>query len=117
MKLAVAMLVGSLDPGKTKRHVQFGIVWPLRSAYSSIYHASKEHLLVGAFLVLTGGSRKLITITCPSNGFWFDRFMVGYYKQVGQMLVQDLAILIEVILLAVQAYLEELWLEYGLHRN
>jgi len=34
--------------------------------------------------------------------------MVGYYKQVGQLLVQDLAILIEV-LLAVQHYLEEQW--------
>jgi hypothetical protein len=106
MKLAVAMLVRSLDPGKTERYVQFGTVRPLWSAYANIYHASKEHL-VGAS-VLTGGSRKLITTTCPSNGFWFDRFMVGYYKRVGQMLVQDLAISIEVIL-AVQEYLEEQW--------
>jgi hypothetical protein len=34
--------------------------------------------------------------------------MVGYYKRVGQMLVQYLAISIEV-LLAVQEYLETQW--------
>jgi hypothetical protein len=106
MKLAVAMLVRSLDPGKTEQYVQFGTVRTLRSAYSNMYHASKEHL--GGVSVLTGGSRKLVTTNCPSNGFWFDRFMVGYYKRVGQLLVQDMAIAIEVIL-AVQDYLEAQW--------
>jgi hypothetical protein len=106
MKLAVAMLVRSLDPGKTEQYVQFGTVRTLRSAYSNMYHASKEHL--GGVSVLTGGSRKLVTTNCPSNGFWFDRFMVGYYKRVGQLLVQDMAISIEVIL-AVQDYLEAQW--------
>jgi hypothetical protein len=50
----------------------------------------------------------MVTTICLSNGFWFDRFMVGYYKRVGQMLVQYLAISIEV-LLAVQEYLETQW--------
>ena len=58
--------------------------------------------------MLTGGSRKLVTSNCPSNGFWFDRFMVGYYKRVGQLLVQDMAVSIEVML-AVQEYLETQW--------
>jgi hypothetical protein len=106
MKLAVVMLERSLNLGKHKKLVQFSTVQTLRSAYSNIHHASKAHL--GGVSVLTGGSRKLITTNCPSNGFWFDRFMVGYYKRVGQLLVQDLAILIEV-LLAVQQYLEEQW--------
>ena len=106
MKLAVALLVRSLDPGKTEQYVQFGTVRSLRSAYSNMFHASKEHL--GGVSVLTGGSRKLVTTTCPANGFWFERFMVGYYKRVGQLLVQDLAISIEV-LLAVQDYLEAQW--------
>jgi hypothetical protein len=106
MKLAIALLVRSLDPGRTEKYVQFGTVRSLRSAYSNMYHASREHL--GGVSVLTGGSRKLVTTNCPSNGFWFDRFMLGYYKRVGQMLVQDLAISIEVIL-AVQNYLEEQW--------
>lgn len=106
MKLAIALLVRSLDPGKTERYVQFGTVRTLRSAYSNMYHASREHL--GGVSVLTGGSRKLVTTNCPSNGFWFDRFMVGYYKRVGQMLVQDLAVSIEVML-AVQEYLEGQW--------
>ena len=44
MKLAIALLVRSLDPGKTERYVQFGTVRSLRSAYSNMYHASKEHL-------------------------------------------------------------------------
>jgi hypothetical protein len=106
MKLAIALLVRSLDPGKTERYVQFGTVRSLRSAYSNMYHASKEHL--GGVSVLTGGSRKLVTSKCPSNGFWFDRFMVGYYKRVGQLLVQDMAVSIEVML-AVQEYLEAQW--------
>jgi hypothetical protein len=106
MKLAVVMLERSLNLGKHKKLVQFSTVQTLRSAYSNIHHASKAHL--GGVSVLTGGSRKLITTNCPSNGFWFDRFMVGYYKRVGQLLVQDLAISIEV-LLAVQQYLEEQW--------
>jgi hypothetical protein len=106
MKLAVVMLERSLDPGRNKNLVQYSTVCTLRSAYSNIYHASREHL--GGVSVLTGGFRKLITTDCPSNGSWFDRFMVGYYKQVGQLLVQDLAISIEV-LLAVQQYLEGQW--------
>jgi hypothetical protein len=36
MKLAIALLVRSLDPGRTEKYVQFGTVRSLRSAYSNI---------------------------------------------------------------------------------
>ena len=107
MKLAVVMLERWLDPGKNERLVQYSTVHTLRSAYSNIIHASIAH--ASGVSMFTGASKKMITTTCPSNGFWFDQFMVGYYKQVGQLLlVQHLAILIEVVL-AVQNYLEGQW--------
>jgi hypothetical protein len=106
MKLAVVMLERSLDPGKNEKLVQYSTVRTLRSAYSNIFHASIAH--ASGVSVFTGASKKMITTTCPSNGFWFDRFMVGYYKRVGQLLVQDLALSIEVVL-AVQNYLEGQW--------
>ena len=106
MKLAVVMLERSLDPGKNEKLVQYSTVRTLRSAYSNIFHASSLH--ASGVSVFSGASKKMVTTTCPSNGFWFDRFMVGYYKRVGQLLVQDLAISIEVVL-AVQSYLEGQW--------
>jgi hypothetical protein len=44
MCAAIVILQVSLNPGKYNRHVQFGTVREFRSAFSNVYHASKEGL-------------------------------------------------------------------------
>jgi hypothetical protein len=106
MHLAICLLERSLDGGRNERLVQFNTVRQLRSAYSNAYHASREH--IGGVSTFALGSKKLLTTNCPSYGMWYDRFMVGFYKRVGELLVQDTAISIE-ILHAVQTNLEDDW--------
>jgi len=43
------------------------------------------------------GTTKLITSTCPTNGEWFERLMLGYHKRAGDVSGPDLAISIEVM--------------------
>ncbi len=35
------------------------------------------------------GGKKMLTTNCPSYSLWYDRFMMRFYKQVGEVLVQD----------------------------
>jgi len=56
-----------------------------------------------------GGTKKLITSACPTNGEWFERFMLGYHRRVGDVNRPDLAISIEVMV-ALMARFERLWI-------
>jgi len=68
MKLATCMLIRSLDPGKTEETIQFSTMRKLRSAYSNTWNAS-----------LMGMSGE----PCPSDSYWFKRFILGAHKRMG----------------------------------
>ena len=94
MLVASTMMLRLLDVGKNEPCLQYNTVSPMRSADSNQWRA----LLDGqTALVMMRGTTKLITSTCPTNGEWFERFMLGYRKRVGDVNRPDLAISIKVM--------------------
>ena len=89
MKTAVCVLKRSLDKGRTEEHVQFATTRKLRSAYSNVYHASKELVNVSA---MAFESTKTYSTTCPTYGYWFERFILGVHKRMGDVVVSDFAL-------------------------
>ena len=55
------------------------------------------------------GTTKLMTSTCPTNGEWFERFMLGFHKRVGDVSRPDLAMSIEVML-ALMEHFARIWI-------
>ena len=89
MKAAVCMLRRSLDKGRTEEHVQFRTARKLRSAFSNAYHASCELSNVAA---MAFESTKTYSTTCPTYGYWFERFILGCHKRMGDVVVSDFAL-------------------------
>lgn len=89
MKVAVVLLRRSLDPGKHERHIQFSTARKIRSAFSNVYHASRELTQVAAMAYETA---KTYATTCPTYGYWFEKFMLGCHKRMGDIVVSDFAL-------------------------
>ena len=89
MRIAVCLLKRSLDPGRNEKHIQFSTARKLRSAFSNAYHASKE---VGNVASMAYESTKTYATTCPTYGYWFERFILGCHKRMGDFLVTDFAL-------------------------
>lgn len=88
MKAAVTLLRRSLDPGRHERTIQFSTARKLRSAFSNAYHASKQ---VGRLAAMAFESTKSYSTTCPTYGYWFERFILGCHKRMGDFTVTDYA--------------------------
>jgi hypothetical protein len=108
MGLAVCILLRTLDPGRTEEHIQFSTARYLRSVYSNIYHASSRHQ-VGLSVMAQNTTRIWVT-TCPSYGYWFERFMRGVHKRMGEEVRSDFALSI-VVLHKILGHLDKEWLE------
>ena len=107
MKVACAMLERSLDPGKWEATIQFATARKVRSAYSNIYHASAN---VGRLAVMAYESTKSFHTTCETYGYWFERFILGCHKRMGDLVMSDYAVSIE-LLHELLRQLEEDWEE------
>jgi hypothetical protein len=105
MSVASTMMLCSLDAGKNEPCVQYNTVHPMRSAVSNQWRASLDGQTAS---VMMRGTTKLITSTCPTNGEWFERFMLGYHKRVGDVSRPDLAITIKVMV-TLMVRCERLW--------
>mmetsp|Transcript_25276 Transcript_25276/g.62236 ORF Transcript_25276/g.62236 Transcript_25276/m.62236 type:complete len:350 (-) Transcript_25276:812-1861(-) len=105
MRLAVTLLIRSMDKGNYTRHVQFETVRKVRSGYSNYVHASVGG--VGSVFIADEGGATAIT-NSPSNSLWFRRFMKGMHKRMGDVWIPDRAITIDE-LKAAFAILEEDW--------
>jgi hypothetical protein len=77
MAVATSMLMRSLDARINEAHVQYTTVRPMRSAVHNQWQALIEGQTAS---VMMRGTTKLTTSTCPTNGEWFERFMLGYHK-------------------------------------
>lgn len=87
--VAVVMLQRSLDKGKSDKTVQFETVRKIRAAASNIYHASVEGQ--GA-MTLAKDTRKMMVTTCPTYGDFFERFVRGMHKRMGDIVRPDRAL-------------------------
>ena len=94
MGVAVCMLVRSLDKGRYRATLQYDTVRKMRSAYSNIWHASRQTLTTS---VMSRGMNKTYVTSCPTYGLWFERFMLGMHKRMGDEVRQDQAITLNVI--------------------
>ena len=87
--VAACFLQRTLDPGRTEKTVQFSTARKLRSAFSNAYHASKMVTQVSA---MAFESNKTYATTCPTYGPFFERFVLGCHKRMGDVVVTDFAL-------------------------
>jgi hypothetical protein len=59
--------------------------------------------------VMMRGTTKLLMSTCPTNGEWLERFMLGSHKRVGDVSCPDLAVSIKVMLALIKRF-DRLWI-------
>jgi hypothetical protein len=105
MAAAIVVLQLSLKPGKYASHLQFGSVRKLRAALSNVYHASVEGQQA---TVMAKDTRKLVVTKCPTYGEFFERFMKGMHKRMGEDIRPDKAISIQ-LMKELSSQLEEEW--------
>ena len=94
MGIAVSVLMRSLDKGRYQNTLQYESVRKMRSAFSNVWHASCNTLTTS---VLARDIRKTYVTSCPAYSLWFERFMIGMHKRMGDEVRQDKAITLEVI--------------------
>jgi hypothetical protein len=95
MALAVCILIRSLDPGNTEEFVQFSTARNLRSVYSNSFHASSQHQT--GLSVMAQNTTRIWVTACPSYGYWFERFMRGVHKRMGEEVRPDFALSVSVL--------------------
>jgi hypothetical protein len=105
MGAAIVILQIFLNPGKYDKHVQFGTIRKFRSTFSNAYHASLEGQNAS---VMAKDTRKLTVTKCPTYGTWFEKFMKGCHKRMGEITRPDRA-LSSTILLEILKHLNEEW--------
>ena len=105
MKIACTILHRTLDPGKHEEHIQFATARKIRSAYSNVYHASN---MMKEVSVMAFETNKLYETTCPTYGYWFERFILGCHKRMGDIVVSDYA-LSKALFMELIAQAEEDW--------
>ena len=94
MATAMVILQMSLNPGKNDKTVQFATVRKFRSAASNVYHASATGQ---GSMVMAKDTRKLTVTACPTYSDWFERFMRGLHKRMGEVSRSDRALSLEVL--------------------
>jgi hypothetical protein len=80
--VAVVMLQRSLDKRKSNKTIQFETIRKIRAAASNVYHPSVEGQ--GA-MTLAKDMRKMMVTTCPTYGDFFERFVHGMHKRMGDI--------------------------------
>ena len=58
----------------------------MRSTFSNIWYASSNTLTT---IVLVRNIRNTYATSCPVYSLWFERFMVGIHKRMGDEVRQD----------------------------
>ncbi len=105
MGLAAVMILRSLDPGRNEQHVQFNTVRAMRAAFGNYWKATAATQEIS---VLMRGQTKLTSSTSPTNSIWFEGFMLGFHKRVGDVNRPDKAISIE-LMVAMMEEFEKQW--------
>ena len=86
---ACCMVQRSLDPGRNSKMIQYETVRKMRSFVSNLHHASLHG--TGATFVSNEGTSSRIS-NAVTNSLWFQRFMTGMHKRMGDVWIPDRAI-------------------------
>ena len=87
--ITVSLLLNSLDPERNDKFVQYDTIRKLRSAFSNLWQVLVH---TNQASVMAESRNMLRVTTCPSNYFWFQYFMQGFHKRVGDLVKQNLCI-------------------------
>lgn len=104
--IACAMLMRTLDAGRNAKQVQFETARKMRSMMSNFIHATPGgagHAAIGSSDC--GGTHFSAS---PTNSHWFQRFLLGCHKRMGDLWIPDRATALEEILKCFEL-LEEDW--------
>ena len=104
MGIATCLLRWSLNRGKYRETLQFETVRKLRSAYSNIWYSSRATL---ATRIMAWDFWKTYVTSCPTYSLWYERFMFGIHKRIGDKVRQDLVISLDMIHKLVEGLEEE----------
>jgi hypothetical protein len=96
MRVAIGMLIKSLEPGRySQTYQQFETIRKLRAAYSNLHMSSLEG--VNSLRTVGGETAKMSLTLSPTNSLWFERFSEGCLKRMGQEVRQDWALPLPVL--------------------
>ena len=87
--VAYGMVLRSLDPGRNVSHIQFETVRKMRSFYSNYAHACQGGTR-SIFMSSEGTGARVSN--AASNSIWFQRFMQGIHRRMGDVWVPNRAI-------------------------
>lgn len=90
------MLLKSTELGKYANYTQFETIRKFRSAFSNAYLASAAGVVKAA--TMGRDTAKAFLTQCPTQSLWFEKFCLGCVKRMGQVVKQDLAISVELLL-------------------
>jgi hypothetical protein len=106
MDAAVMVLLRSMEKGKTGLTVKYGTARKARATLIVLWESSS---LWGEDLLLAGSVKDCFVATlCTSEGQWYQHFESGKCMQMGDIVSQDRAYTIEVLLALLDMF-EEVW--------
>lgn len=102
MRVAIAMILKSLEPGRYHNdYQQFETIRKLRAGFSNIFMASYEG--VTSLRTVGGDKAKHHLTSSPTQSMWFERFSQGCLRRMGQDVRQDWAIPLPVVTALMEA--------------
>ncbi|KAL7579188.1 hypothetical protein ACA910_011359 [Epithemia clementina (nom. ined.)] len=104
---AVMSLQQSLDKGRNLQTIQWDTMRGLRTTYSNFIHTTPDRL--GGSVLSNGCKSTRITLS-PANSLWFQRFMEGCHKHMGDVSIPDAALSIDT-LLELEQVMDKIWVE------
>ena len=106
MKEAIMLVMRSREPGRGGGTIAYATARRLRGTYTTLWEASPDGF---SDLVLTSGSVKgrFVLTHAPSEGRWYQRFAQGVSARMGDIVRQDRAYTIEIVLAVVAAFERE----------
>lgn len=113
MDAAIMVLMRSMEKGRSGATVKYGTARKARATLTVLWESSPSS---GDDLTLSAGSVKgrFVATMCPSEGRWYQHFETGICARMGDVVSQDRAYTIEVLLALVQMYQQE-WDAMHLH--
>lgn len=102
-EVAIQMLLASKKPGKNaETYTQFETIRTYRSSFFTSWQVSQA--AHGTLLASTDSAGQFSRLgACPTQSLWFDKFLQGCRKRMGQLVIQDKAISVELLLAVVEA--------------
>ena len=112
MDAAVMVLMRLMEKGKAGGTVKYGTARKARATLTILWESSP---LSGDDLTLSVGLVKgcYVATLCPSEGRWYQHFETGICARMGDVVTQDRAYTIEVLLALLEMFEQE-WQTYYL---